>query len=328
MSLGNTQYDALMRHYDEVRTRHRLEADERRAEVIEAVPEIKRLDDEIADLSVEAARARITSADADLSGFYSRLEEIAAERIAYLTKAGYPADYLEVKYDCPICRDTGYVDGQPCTCFKKAAIGLLAEKYSVSKVLEKENFSHFSFDCYSDKMKNEVTGLTARETARRAYDTARAFAGRIGQPDNNLLLYGNTGVGKTFLSHCIAADAISAGLSALYFSASDLFDVLADSSFGRSREPESAQDMILSCDLLVIDDLGTELTNSFVGSALFRVINDRILADRSTIISTNLMLDELSNRYSERIFSRITSHYRIIKLFGEDIRLQQKFGRA
>ena len=142
--------------------------------------------------------------------------------------------------------------------------------------------------------------------------------------DNNLFLCGNTGVGKSFLSHCIMKEALDRSYSALYFTAGELFDLLADARFGRSQESLTRELPVYECDLLVIDDLGTELTNSFVAVQLFRLLNDRILRKRSTIISTNLTLNELSGIYTERVFSRITSHYTIIKLIGEDIRIQKK----
>ena len=140
----------------------------------------------------------------------------------------------------------------------------------------------------------------------------------------NLYIYGNTGVGKTFLSHCISKEAIDRGLSVLYFSSGEFFDILAGQTFDRKNRGSVVKDLISSCDLLVIDDLGTELTNSFSASSLFRVINDRIVNHKSTIISTNLSLREISEKYSERILSRITSEYIVLKLTGEDIRILKK----
>ena len=153
---------------------------------------------------------------------------------------------------------------------------------------------------------------------------AKAFTPAIGSEDNNLLIYGNTGVGKTFLTHCIAKEALDRSFSVLYFSTLDLFDILSKAVFDRSEAGSSYEQMILVCDLLIIDDLGTELTNSFVASRLFFVINERIAHKRSTIISTNLTLEEFSVAYTERIFSRLMSHYTALKLIGEDIRIQKK----
>ena len=188
-----------------------------------------------------------------------------------------------------------------------------------------ENFEHFSFDWYSDTMKNEATGLTARETAKRAYNTARNFVDDFDKRAQNLFLYGSTGVGKTFLSHCIASELLKTAHCVLYFSAFDLFDRLAQTAFSRKSETDPGDDFILDCDLLIIDDLGTELTNSFVSSQLFLCINERISRRKSTIISTNLKLEDFSATYSERTFSRIASNYQMLKLIGKDIRIQKIF---
>ena len=174
-------------------------------------------------------------------------------------------------------------------------------------------------------MKNEATGLTARETAKRAYNTARNFVDDFDKRAQNLFLYGSTGVGKTFLSHCIANALLESAHCVLYFSAFDLFDRLAQTAFSKKPETDMGDDFIFDCDLLIIDDLGTELTNSFVSSQLFLCINERIARRKSTIISTNLKLEDFSATYSERTFSRIASNYQMLKLIGKDIRIQKIF---
>ena len=212
---------------------------------------------------------------------------------------------------------------QKCTCFKKAEIELLYTQSNLKEILKKENFDHFSFDYYSDTMKNETTGLTERETAKRAYDIARGFVRNFDDSFENLFLYGDTGVGKTFLSHCIAHKLLESAHCVMYFSAFDLFALLAESKF--SREKTEGEEFVFDSDLLIIDDLGTELTNSFVSSQLFLCINERIMRRKSTIISTNLKLENFSDTYSERTFSRIASNYRMVKLEGKDIRIQKIF---
>lgn len=265
-----------------------------------------------------------------LQGHHGSLEDLkeeiavlADERKALLRKNGFSPDYLEPHYYCPLCQDTGYVDGHKCSCFKKAEIELLYTQSNLTEILQKENFEHFSFDYYSDTMKNEATGLTERETARRAYDIARGFVRDFDGSFENLFLYGDTGVGKTFLSHCIAHELLESAHCVMYFSAFDLFDLLADSKF--SRDKTEGQEFVFDSDLLIIDDLGTELTNSFVSSQLFLCINERIMRRKSTIISTNLKLENFSDTYSERTFSRIASNYRMVKLEGKDIRIQKIF---
>ena len=237
-----------------------------------------------------------------------------------------PEDYLELSYDCPLCHDTGYIGNEKCTCFKRAVIELLYTQSNLAEILKTENFSHFSFSYYSDQLKNPVTGLTARETAQNAVAAARKFIQTFDTSFSNLFFYGDTGVGKTFLSHCIAKELIDSAHSVIYFSAFDLFDQLAKSAFSRSDQGADPmpEEYLCDCDLLIIDDLGTELTNAFVSSQLFLCINERITRRKSTLISTNLSLEQFSDTYSERVFSRISSSYTMVKLIGNDIRIQKK----
>ena len=323
MALKNSDYEAVMRYYDGIRERHLRERDQRAAEVISKIPRIGLLDDEIAAKSLEAARMRIADPDADLSAYQAEMKRVRDEKTALLEARGYPGDYLDVTYDCPVCRDTGYAGGHRCKCFDRAAAEIVYGGGALRDVLKRENFDRFSFDVYSDKMTDEGMKMTPRESAEKAFAAAKELAAGI-TDGASLYICGNTGVGKTFLAHCIADEALRSGCSVLFFSSPDLFDLLADSAFSRSDRENTGRGLIESCDLLIIDDLGTELMNAFVGSELFRIVNGRAASGRSTVISSNLSLGELSSKYSERVFSRITSHYTIIKLTGSDIRIQQK----
>lgn len=324
LALKNQEYDAVMRRYDEIRTRHIHERDERTEEVYERIPGYADLDAETADESLKAAKLRISDPACALTEYRAAMERIGEQKAALLRAYGYPENYLELTYDCPICRDTGFTDGKHCSCFTRIAADVIYGNDSLKEVLREENFARFSFDLYSDTIKDEMTGQTPRELARGAFSAARLMADQIGSGGTNLYITGNTGVGKTFLSHCIAGEAVRRGLSVLYFSSGNLFDMLADTAFNRSGADGTASKLVTECDLLVIDDLGTELTNALVGSELFRIINERLAKKRATVISSNLSLGDLSVRYSERVFSRITCHYTLIRLAGNDIRIQKK----
>ena len=213
---------------------------------------------------------------------------------------------------------------EKCTCFKKASVDLLYTQSNIKDILEVENFDHFSFDYYSGTLVNPATGLTSLETAHQAVDKAWDFINRFHSSFGNLFLYGDTGVGKTYLSHCISKELIDRAYCVMYFSAFELFDLFAKNTFSRNSESEERNEYIFDCDLLIIDDLGTELTNSFVSSQLFLCINERLIRKKSTIISTNLSIENFLETYSERTFSRISSNYTMIKLIGKDIRIQKK----
>ena len=314
VALQNFQYDIIMREYSRRQSQVQHDLEERRKEAFIRVPRLLEIDQEVAALSARKARSLLLGESDTVEDLKKDVAALAQERRTLLRSNGFSDDYLEPHYFCPLCQDTGYVDGQKCSCFKKSEVELLYTQSNLKEILKKENFEHFSFDWYSDTMKNEATGLTARETAKRAYNTARNFVDDFDKRAQNLFLYGSTGVGKTFLSHCV-----------LYFSAFDLFDRLAQTAFSRKSETDPGDDFILDCDLLIIDDLGTELTNSFVSSQLFLCINERISRRKSTIISTNLKLEDFSATYSERTFSRIASNYQMLKLIGKDIRIQKIF---
>ena len=324
MPLQNYQYDTIMREYNRRQARNRHVQEEHLAEAYGKIPRLREIDEEVATLSARKARALISRQETGIEDLRNDIALLSQERTALLLSSGYPADYLEMSYTCPLCQDTGYIGSQKCTCFRKAEIELLYTQSNLKEILEKENFDHFSFDFYSDTITNDSTGLTERETARRAYNLAREFIADFDNSFQNLFFYGDTGVGKTFLSHCIAHDLLDSAHCVLYFSAFELFDFLASSAFSRSSDAPD-DEPIFDCDLLIIDDLGTELTNSFVSSQLFLCINERIMRKKSTIISTNLKLEDFSATYSERTFSRIASNYQMTKLVGKDIRIQKIF---
>ena len=175
---------------------------------IKKIPRIHEIDEEVATLSAKKARALLSGESSGLEDLKAAISLLSQERNALLVCNSYPEDYLELPYKCPVCQDTGYVGSQKCTCFKKAEIELLYTQSNLKEILKKENFDHFSFDFYSDTITNDSTGLTERETARRAYKMAKEFVADFDNSFQNLFFYGDTGVGKTFLSHCIAHDLL------------------------------------------------------------------------------------------------------------------------
>lgn len=325
MGLTNAQYNAIMRDYQRQQARGAQELARRTAEIYDRFPEFSEIDAQIAGASTACARQLLTDGDGDLNALRARIAQLSQRRTVILKSAGYPEDYLKPTYRCPDCQDTGYIGSQKCHCFRQAAIDLLYTQSNLQEILNTENFSAFSLDYYSQQLIDPVTGQTARQIAQRALEECRRFVEAFDDHFENLFLYGNTGLGKTFLSHCIAKELLESTHSVIYFSSFRLFELFAASTFGRTDDAQGEMEQhIFDCDLLIIDDLGTELVNSFVSSELFHVINERILRRRSTLISTNLALGTFADTYSERVFSRISSSYKMLKLFGDDIRLQKK----
>ena len=328
MGLTNTQYNAIMRDYQKQQSRNQREMTRRREEIYSRFPEFSAIDASIAAASTSCARRLLEGEDASPDRLRKQLSSLSAKKAAILEKAGYPPDYLEPSYRCKDCQDTGYIGQEKCHCFRQASIDLLYMQSNLREILKTENFSTFSLDYYSDRIKDPVTGMTAAQTARRALEECRRFVTDFDNSFENLFLYGDTGLGKTFLSHCIAKELLDHTHSVIYFSSFRLFELFADSTFGKNenRDPAELEQHIFECDFLIIDDLGTELVNSFVSSELFHIINERILRRKSTLISTNLTLATFADTYSERVFSRISSNYTMLKLIGDDIRLQKKIG--
>lgn len=324
MKLNNSQYDTIMRMYDAKQSHARAVQSARYEEINARLPEYDELRKETAAISAEAARAALRGDMTKREKLSDKLASINEEKRILLSSAGYPEDYLDLHYECPLCNDTGFVGGQKCRCFKQAAIDLLYNQSNIKKILLLENFSNFNYDWYSEDYIDPVSGISALENIVNVTKDVNSFISDF-PSGQNLLFYGDTGVGKTFLTHCIAGELLGKGHSVLYLSAIDLFDLFSKYAFDNDSEADyrDAFSQILDCELLIIDDLGTELVNSFTNSRLFYCINERIQAGLSTIISTNLSLEELMNTYSERIFSRLTMSYGIHKIFGDDIRLKK-----
>ena len=326
MALSNSQYDAIMREYgrQQIENHHKLE--ERRKEIYARLPVVKQLEAEIAERSVACAKKLLEGDKGVLDRLKEDLRDLREQKALIIRAAGYPDDYLELHYRCPDCRDTGLVDGRKCHCFLQAQMKLLHAQSNLEDVLERENFKALSYEYYDDTEILPQLGITNAAYMRRVVAGCREFVRDFDKKHDNLLFTGSTGVGKTFLTNCIARELMDDFHSVIYLTASDLFDVFSRNKFDYDNA-EDMKDMyrfILDCDLLIIDDLGTELNNSFTSSRLFYCINERMNMSRSTIISTNLTLARLRDSYTDRVTSRIMSGYRIIPLYGGDIRLLKK----
>ena len=330
MSLKNDQYNKILREYEERRLKNKYELDKRIEEVYKAIPRIKELEEQIISLSAESGRQALFGNTKALDNLKKTTAQIKEMQRKLLVESGYPEDYLDMRFHCSKCRDTGFIGNEKCSCFKQAIADAIYMGSSIKSVLERENFRTFSFKYYSDDYIDETTGLSPLSNMQKIVASCKSFIRHFDEKHENLLFIGNTGVGKTFLANCIAKELLDRGYTVIYLTAFRLFDILEKYKFGREEEDSliaSDQfDYILDCDLLIIDDLGTELNNTFTTSQLYHIINERLLRQKSTIISTNLSLDNLLTIYSERIYSRIISNYSIRRIIGDDIRLRKALG--
>lgn len=326
MALSNSQYNAIMRVYNQRQLRNRHDQDERVRKVYEMIPQIQELEREISSRAVQSARRLLDGDENAREGLKQQIEDLREQKEILLLSHGLPKDYMEPHYTCSDCQDTGYIGGRKCHCFKKEEIKLLYAQSNIDKIIETENFDTFSFEYFDNQEIVPELQMTVADYMKQVLVWCREFADNYKSEGGNLIFTGSTGVGKTFLTNCIARELINQFQSVIYLSANDLFDVFSKNKF--SYEPEEEmRDMyqyILDCDLLIIDDLGTELNNTFVSSQLFYCINERLLRKKGTIISTNLSVTMLRDTYSDRVSSRIMSQYTIIPLYGDDIRTKKR----
>lgn len=314
--------------YEEDRSRHEEEMARRREAIFLRQPRLRDIDRELKATMAKIIRSALVRGT-DPSGAIEVLRDenlsLQTERANLLRAMGLPEDALEEKPLCPLCEDRGYrKNGEVCRCLREYYAR--EQKKELSRLLDlgSQSFESFSLDWYSDAERPE-TGISDRENMDRTKRVCRRFADNFAPGKSaNLLLFGPPGLGKTHLSAAIAREVSDGGFSVVYDTAGHVFSCFEAEKFGREEERESGVERILSCDLLILDDLGTEMTTSFVVSALYQIVNTRLLERRSTIISTNLTPDQIAGRYSPQIASRVEGEYEILPFFGEDIRVQKR----
>jgi DNA replication protein DnaC len=252
--------------------------------------------------------------------------DLQSERINELIGAGFPYDYLDNEYLCETCSDTGYAGTELCSCLRE--LYLEEQRLSLSNLfkLGNETFDNFNLLWYDDTP-DPASGVSPRYKMEFVYDTCVDYATRFPKRSTNLFLSGGTGLGKTFLSACIARVVSDKGFSVVYDTAASIFGKFEEEKFSKTDDLSAVRDEIrryLDCDLLIMDDLGTEMTTSFTVSALYALVNSRLTGGRKTIINSNLAAGDVYGRYSPQIASRIEGEYHVLNFCGRDIRLLKK----
>lgn len=316
MALTNAQYETIIHEYEEKQTRNRHTLETRLQKIRSVYPEYAALEDAVSSLSVSFTRRLIDGEPDAKKDLSDSLQTLRRRKEDFLVEKGYPADYLEPVYDCPDCLDTGYIGQKKCHCFERRVIELLYHQSNLAGTLSQENFDTLSYEWFSG---------TALSDYKKAVNVCKEFVSSFDACHKNLLFMGTVGTGKTFLSNCIAKALIDTSHSVIYFRSAELFDTFAGYVFGKDKSAlENFCSDLYHCDLVIVDDLGTELESSFVTSYFFSFLNERGQLGKSTLITTNLDLKELHQKYSDRICSRIIGNFEICLLTGPDIRIRKK----
>ena len=319
---GRIMRQALAR-FDEDKQRRAAEFTARRDRLYQAEPRLKEIEQQLRGTMSRLISSALRRGTDPLPAVRVLRDEnlgLQQERAQLLRGMGYPADYLEEKPACPLCGDTGYHDGQVCRCLREYY--KRAQLTELSRLLDmgSQSFETFSFDWYSEERGERKR--SPRENMERVFDICQDYARHFSPAADNLLLTGQPGLGKTFLSASIARVVSERGFSVVYDTAEHIFSQMEEEKFRPDESPAACEDAerYRTCDLLIVDDLGTEMVTSFVQSALYQLVNGRLLAGKKTVINTNLAPQQLGERYSSQVQSRLEGEYRVLPFFGEDIR--------
>lgn len=319
----NNHHLQVMKIYDDIKESQKRSLEGRKEEVRKKIPEVESIEREIGKLCIKVsinALQDIPNREEHLKTLREDITTLRMKKTELLVSNGYPVDYLDLHYSCNKCKDTGYIGLEKCSCYKQKLNKLYYRNSDLFNVSDKNNFANFSMDFYSTQNEGPEK-YSPRENMKKIVNGCLKFLSNFENTDENILFYGNSGTGKTFLSHCMAKELVDSGHFVVYKTAEELIKNLRDVRFNNNS---TLEDHLINCDLLIIDDLGTEISSEFSKSELFNLLNTKLLRNKKMLISTNYSLDELLSLYSERITSRLFGNFTLYKFYGKDIRLQKK----
>lgn len=317
-------YYETLRTYNEMIQQRKNDHQRRVHQLYLDQPQLEQISAGLRRLGLQLTMAAAKQSDEkQLAAYRREIEQLRRDRENLLLSLGYEDTALEYQPLCPLCMDEGSVDGKPCSCFQKLLIERYYDQSNLKNILEKENFDTFRMDYYSHQ--KGAYPISPREQMERILLSCIQYAKNFSDERKNLYFFGDPGLGKTFLSHCIAKELLDDGYLVVYQTATDLLDMIRKSKFHQTdREGEQqAIHYLYQCDLLIIDDLGTETLTEFANNELFNLINRRLKENKKMLISTNLPLNKLEGRYSARLASRIIGNFQFYEFFGEDIRMKK-----
>lgn len=320
-----------LRHEYDIKQRRAKYMNERdKKEFYDKYPYILHIDNSIGETYLEMMKDAI-DANSNKKQLKEKIEKLKQEKLSYIKLNNVDMSALDMKYECEKCKDTGYiiVDGQlrNCQCFEKRYKAIVYEMSELRDLTAKCSFDSFDIKLFSDEaydINGEKIEISPRGFMRKMRKISEDFAENFQSKDEKSMIFtGKTGLGKTFLALCIAERLLSRSKSVIYETSVSLFEKLEKTVFNRGDDRDREfYDMVYDCDLLIIDDLGTEIVNEYINSQLFNIVNKRVLQNKKMIISTNLSPSELLSRYERRITSRLfdTDEFETYKFIGRDLR--------
>ncbi|MBR4893374.1 MAG: ATP-binding protein [Clostridia bacterium] len=329
MSYSSKIFKKAYEKLQEKRDKNKQILELRKEEIYNKIPEYLTLKKEVIKLLGECVKNMGVYSPEKNEEIKKTIKEAEQKKTELLVKNGYPKDYLDDIFECNECKDTGYIASKKCSCLEKILKEIASDESNLSYVLDKKNFENFDLNMFSDKP--DDSGISPKDNMKNILNHTKNFIDNFDNAGTKSLLFtGSTGVGKTYLSGCIAKTLIDNGKNVLYQSCIKLSEVLDEYKFNRENAMYDTKSIIkdlYEIDLLIIDDLGTEFKTSYTLTALFELINSRLINNKKMIISTNLSVLELKEVYSERLFSRFIGEFLILEFTGEDLRIKNIFAK-
>ncbi len=325
--MDNRFITTILRDYEIKRDKAKLNQQRRQKEVYSKVPRIKEIDEEINKTGLLISKAVINNPDSyeeNMQLIKKKMNQLKQEKAFLMTENNIPLEYLDINYSCNKCKDIGFMEnGNKCSCFKQALISKAYEMSNIDRVLKKENFQTFNISVFSPEP-FEDEELSPRQNMMDILNTCEGFCINFDQDnEENLLFYGTTGLGKTFMCNCIAKALLDKGKIVIYQTAFKILEIIEGHKFRSNNHtsinPEEYS-LLFNADLLIIDDLGTELTNTFTNTEIFNIVNSRLISGKKTVISTNLSPVDFAKFYTGRIFSRVFNKFVPLRFYGPDLR--------
>ncbi|MGN2371490.1 ATP-binding protein [Clostridium cagae] len=312
----------ILKIYENIRETEAKNLKLRRLEISSICPEILELDNEIQRMSLRMSLEILKADDSEetIKQYKEKITDLRVRKCEMLVANGYDPEYLNLKYTCNKCKDTGFVGANKCHCYKQKLIRLYYKDSELESTIKENNFNNFDLNLFSTHRLGDEKYSPRKNIENILEYVLNDYIPNFSSQNVNLLFFGNPGSGKTYLSYCLSKAILDKGYLVVYKTSDELIKNLSEIRFNNNHNLES---ILLNCDLLIIDDLGAEHLNEFSITELFNIINKRILNKKKMLISTNLTLPGITKQYTERIASRLLGDFKLCKFYSEDIRIKK-----